>query len=363
MSEDDKSNSFVVFYAWQSDLPNKSNRGFIKGCLEKAIKNLNREISIEQSPRDTEKDSNSIELDHDTKGVPGSPDLASTIFQKIDAADLFVADVSFIGEKKDGSKLFPNPNVLIELGYALKVLGSDKVIIVLNSSTGSSEQLPFDIRHKRQVVYNAQEGSENSAEKQNLVRLFSSAIQNGFAGRVQPQKAVTVDINLVFEKQQISPAHKQWAFYMEFFITNGTTSSFQNYVIEIFIPKGLLSDGTRDYQNHGHDTDSHFAFRYPRTNQSQRQDLLPGKKEKLLVVNGLLHIHNLGKIWDTRKDKIIVNFYVDGLDKQVFEFEIKELNPYRLLKIDEKKLVFNKRYNVNDFPNEEITRVEKCQCH
>src|ERR1043165_3134248 len=36
--------------------------------------------------------------DRDTSGVPGSPDIAATIFDKIKAADIFVGDVSFINQ-------------------------------------------------------------------------------------------------------------------------------------------------------------------------------------------------------------------------------------------------------------------------
>ncbi|WP_444544716.1 hypothetical protein, partial [Shewanella glacialipiscicola] len=58
-----------IFYSWQSDIENKFNRNFIKDCLERAIKQLNQDLKIEDALR----------LDHDTKDVQGSPDIASTI--------------------------------------------------------------------------------------------------------------------------------------------------------------------------------------------------------------------------------------------------------------------------------------------
>ena len=30
----------TVFYSWQSDLPNATNRGFIEDCLERALEDL-----------------------------------------------------------------------------------------------------------------------------------------------------------------------------------------------------------------------------------------------------------------------------------------------------------------------------------
>lgn len=32
----------TLFYSWQSDTPSKTNRGFVKGAIEKAIKNVNK---------------------------------------------------------------------------------------------------------------------------------------------------------------------------------------------------------------------------------------------------------------------------------------------------------------------------------
>ena len=32
-----------IFYSWQSDLANSTNRGFIEDCLKKAVKNLKKE--------------------------------------------------------------------------------------------------------------------------------------------------------------------------------------------------------------------------------------------------------------------------------------------------------------------------------
>ena len=39
-----------------------------------------------------------FELDLATRGAPGAPEIASTIFSKIEQADVFVADVSLVGD-------------------------------------------------------------------------------------------------------------------------------------------------------------------------------------------------------------------------------------------------------------------------
>jgi len=102
----------TIFYSWQSDLPNATNRGFIQKALERAARSIRDDTSIHVEPV----------VDRDTTGVPGSPDIATTILQKIDNCDVFVCDVSIINSGHD-QRPTPNPNVLFELGYALKQLG------------------------------------------------------------------------------------------------------------------------------------------------------------------------------------------------------------------------------------------------
>jgi hypothetical protein len=70
-----------IFYSWQSDLPNSTNRSFIEKALERAAKSIQRDDSIEVEPV----------IDRDTRNIPGSPDIAVTIFKKIDKSDIFVA--------------------------------------------------------------------------------------------------------------------------------------------------------------------------------------------------------------------------------------------------------------------------------
>jgi hypothetical protein len=63
-----------IFYSWQSDLANATNRGFIEKALENAAKFIRNDDSIKVEPV----------IDRDTKDVPGSPDIAHTIFDKIE---------------------------------------------------------------------------------------------------------------------------------------------------------------------------------------------------------------------------------------------------------------------------------------
>ena len=143
-----------IFYSWQSDLPNSTNRGFIQTALERAAQSIRNDPAIAVEPV----------VDRDTAGVPGSPDIADTILEKIDSCQVFVCDVSIINPD-DGQRPTPNPNVLLELGFALKRLGWPYIIMIFNSARSRVEHLPFDLRTKRVTVYSVQEDDPDKAGK------------------------------------------------------------------------------------------------------------------------------------------------------------------------------------------------------
>ena len=128
-----------VFYSWQTEHPKSVNRYFIQDALKKAMSKIQQDYGLEERP----------ELDHDTKGIPGLPDIVYTIFSKIEASSAFVADVSFTSESTNG-RFCANANVLIELGYALHSLGDKRLILVMNDTFGSPDkQMPFNLAARR----------------------------------------------------------------------------------------------------------------------------------------------------------------------------------------------------------------------
>lgn len=145
----------TIFYSWQSDLPNNTNRGFIERALVKAIESIKTEEELVIEPC----------LERDTTGVSGTPDIASTIFRKIDECHIFIGDVSIINPKTRTGRKTPNPNVLLELGYAAKRLTWDNVVCVFNTACGKTEDLPFDLRLRRMSLYSATSEEENKAEE------------------------------------------------------------------------------------------------------------------------------------------------------------------------------------------------------
>jgi hypothetical protein len=157
----------IVFYCWQSDLPNATNRGFIQQALTRAAEVIAMDDTLDVEPV----------VDRDTEGVSGSPDIARTILQKIASADVVVADVSIVAGRQEGRPM-PNPNVMIEVGYALHALGEERVVLVFNKAFGALGQLPFDLRTRRVVSYEMSEATtERASERSALKAKFELAIR------------------------------------------------------------------------------------------------------------------------------------------------------------------------------------------
>ena len=135
----------TIFYSWQSDLPETDNKSYIGSCLSKALKKLKKDVDF------------SIEyvIDRASNNKLGTIDIAQTIFNKINIANLLIADVSIINHKSRKYKKTPNPNVLIELGYGVRTIGWENIICIFNTKYGSPEDLPFDIRNRRLLLFNS----------------------------------------------------------------------------------------------------------------------------------------------------------------------------------------------------------------
>lgn len=153
-----------IFYSWQSWTPSARNREFIEQALEQALAKV-KEVHDQ-----------SLIIDRDTKGLPGAPAIADSILQKIEQCDIFVADVTIV--VKDDEHESPNPNVMLELGYAVKCLTWDRIILVMNKSLGSPESLPFDLRHRRwPLSYELESGQQKEPVRGELVGGLKGAIE------------------------------------------------------------------------------------------------------------------------------------------------------------------------------------------
>lgn len=174
----------TIFYSWQSDI--KESRNFLSDCLKRLEKSVKPIILCD--------------IDRDTKGLAGAPDIGDSIYEKIEVADIFIADVTIINKEFTGRKT-PNPNVMIELGYAIKALGWDRIILIYNRDHGEVETLPFDINHRRMTSYSLND--EKSESRDRLVSNMKATIQileqehRLYGGTIESVKAKDVLVQLL----------------------------------------------------------------------------------------------------------------------------------------------------------------------
>ena len=136
---------FVIFFCWQDHLDKKLHRYLIRDAIKAAIVKVQGELP---------KTANCIlRPDSDTSGKAGTIEIAKIIFEKISKSTIVIGDVTpapvILGKKR----WYPNPNVMIEIGYAAKVVGWNRILCLFNGANCKAEQLPFDIRHRRVNPY------------------------------------------------------------------------------------------------------------------------------------------------------------------------------------------------------------------
>lgn len=145
-----------VFYSWQSDLKAAHGRTIIEKCLDAAKASLEAE----------RKGSVEVYIDQATRDETGAPHIPETILSKIKSADVFVADITTINAhaKPKALRRVPNPNVMLELGFAVSQLGWERVIILFNNKFGTfPKDITFDLDKRRVTVFSRAEGDNDAA--------------------------------------------------------------------------------------------------------------------------------------------------------------------------------------------------------
>ena len=162
----------TLFLSWQSDTPARIGSEFIEEALGLAVATLGEDAEIKRAIRDE-----GLMVDRDTQGVPGVPPIVDTIFDKIDSATIFVPDLTFVGKRID-RRPTPDPNVLVEYGWALKSLPYTRIIPVMNVAFGepTPETMPFDMRHLRhpKCTYSLPTRASERRRREELARLAAS---------------------------------------------------------------------------------------------------------------------------------------------------------------------------------------------
>ncbi|HBO75831.1 MAG TPA: hypothetical protein DEH15_12330, partial [Marinilabiliales bacterium] len=116
-------------------------------------------------------------IEEATRNMPGSPNIPATIFAKISNSDIFICDLTTINSSDSTNRKVPNPNVLIELGYAIAKLGWSRIILLFNTNFGDfPNDMPFDIDRHRASNYCIIDKNDNNGKK-NLSSLLKIAIK------------------------------------------------------------------------------------------------------------------------------------------------------------------------------------------
>lgn len=184
-----------IFYSWQADLSTKDHRNFIESALKRAIETINQEqTSIHE-----------LILDRDTKDVPGAPIIAETIFEKVAQSTAFVADVTIVGRLASGKAVI-NSNVSIELGYAFCAIPESGLVLVQNRAYGPTEDLPFDLKHRRVMAFELPQ-TASSDDRKRLAKELQTDFEKALRLLVKEKRASEIRPVQALEEYLLDPAN------------------------------------------------------------------------------------------------------------------------------------------------------------
>lgn len=296
-----------IFYSWQSDLPNSTNRGFIQKALERAAGSIRDDESIKVEPV----------IDRDTIGVPGSPDIAETILAKIDGCHIFVGDVSIVNPDSEKRKT-PNPNVMLELGYALKKLSFNGIIMVLNSAFGGPEKLPFDLKMKRVIVYDMHENSTNKSDERKVLSKKLETQIRAMIDNIEKKENANSGKNLLpleilLDHRILSSTQKRHDYQLDISILNKEDSIIKNYHADIRFPKIFLLHAEAGKPIKGRDNRD---ILFSRVDGRQWEGIYPGDKKLIARLKYYVDDNNHQKVFID--DNIVsITLYIEGFDEPV----------------------------------------------
>lgn len=296
----------TVFFSWQSDTRAAANRTLIHDALDAAAVELRRDVAV------------GIDLciDRDTQNTPGTPDIAGTIFAKIQEADVFVADVTRINRGVEGRPT-PNPNVLVELGYALRELGSERVILVMNSNMGSIEELPFDLRHRRVLTYSSPEDApDRIAARRGLTRRLVDAFRlvlthAGSSSRT----AYPATMSMTFRTERKSSEKHEYQLIVT--LANDGQKTPKDWHIDVEFPTPLLRPHViYSLQVRSRSNAKRALFRM--TQADKRSELRPGDTVEMSI-DYIVDDHLFARRAEWFAERVVATAYLD--DQQVAQCE------------------------------------------
>ncbi len=179
-----------IFFSWQSDLPKDTTTNAIR-----------ESITIACSEIESEFPEIKILIEEATSNMPGSPDIPTTIFEKISLSDIVISDITTINSSSTSVRKTANPNVLIELGFSFSQVGWERIIMLFNTEYGNfPDDVSFDIDRKRIGKFIVKAKTDKAGKAQ-LKVLLTNAIRTII--NANPKKP--------HEKKQLNPDEKKRA--------------------------------------------------------------------------------------------------------------------------------------------------------
>lgn len=136
---------YRIFYSWQSD--NKLAKAKLQQALEEVksqLKGNGIEVQIEQGG-----------------GGCGFISIEDSVRIKIRRCDIFVGDVTPVGNVSMKGKLLPNANVMYEMGVATECMRADRILAVAMKGDWKVEDMPFDFNHYTMMQYDPEKDLSN----------------------------------------------------------------------------------------------------------------------------------------------------------------------------------------------------------
>lgn len=161
----------TLFYAWQADRLGRTTREVIHLAIQNACERIKQHSNA------------SLRLDESTVGEPGMCDIPNTLLSKISRCGIFLCDLTFVTESRSHSgakKRHSNPNVIFEFGYAVRSIGFDRIIAVMNTAYGHPNEQMFDTKRRHAMTFSLAETAteqEIQAETNSLSDKLYEAIQ------------------------------------------------------------------------------------------------------------------------------------------------------------------------------------------
>lgn len=182
-----------IFYSWQSDIDSDDNRYAIRDALN-ALAPLIRELNPGRQIN--------FVIDEATSNMPGSPNIPQTILDKIRQCDIFVSDITTVGESEGGKRKLPNPNVMFELGYAYAHLDWGRIILLFNSAYGEVQDAPFDLDRQRISPYKKSGKANRKNESAALLKLLTDAVNEILKHSPRKPYLVPMDSEMATRRQR-----------------------------------------------------------------------------------------------------------------------------------------------------------------